>query len=748
MKKYYIKIIGLCLCLSVFAAVISGCDNGNKALKTDTARYSEYTGENTAEENSTVQNKRFMLLWNNEFKQVVITDRENGAVYSTMPTDAMKTEYDSEGFKIKNNPVIESPIIVYYNDLTTLSETDIYASDAIENDGVYAETLENGIKVTYDFYDKKISVPVYYRIFEDRFEIAVEPKEIKDDGENRVTAVALAPFLCSLKNDGDGYFLLPDGCGSIVKPKTVSLIGEQGFARVYGDDLTVSSYSLSSYKKSMNMPIFGFTDGEKGLFSIISSSEEQAYLCWNIGSENTKYSSVYPMFRIRGYDYTSKPKNFLSTLPQVPIFSDSINTEPLKISYYPLYGEKANYNGMAEFYREYLVKAGKLTEKEFSDIALDIRVLGGLEKKAFTAGLPHTELSVLTSVNEIGEIVKYLSDKTGLKFNVTLEGFGKSGLDIGSVGGGFKIAGKFGSKKDIASLKSLCDKNGVGLYISYDIIRFKKNGCGFSSLKDAALLPDQQIFYNRTFNNVTRNRNSEKYLLLARNRITDAIEKATETAANYGFDGINIGTLSNVSYSDYRNEETGICAGMGSQVSETIQKANNKVHIAASNPNIYAAYSSNYITDAPLFSSGYDMTSEEIPFYQMVMRGYVQMSCESFNLANDSDKAFLKCVETGMIPSYTFSYRYNSSVITSEFSALSVSKFEGLKDETVNTAKKTEKLLKNLGNAKIKSYEIVNDELRITRFDNGMTVAVNYSDSSVLFESAEIKPKSFYVWGE
>ena len=128
MKKYYIKIIGLCLCLSVFAAVISGCGNGNKALKTDTARYSEYTGENTAEENSTVQNKRFMLLWNNEFKQVVITDRENGAVYSTMPTDAMKTEYDSEGFKIKNNPVIESPIIVYYNDLTTLSETDIYTN--------------------------------------------------------------------------------------------------------------------------------------------------------------------------------------------------------------------------------------------------------------------------------------------------------------------------------------------------------------------------------------------------------------------------------------------------------------------------------------------------------------------------------------------------------------------------------------------------------------------------------------------
>ena len=87
-------------------------------------------------------------------------------------------------------------------------------------------------------------------------------------------------------------------------------------------------------------------------------------------------------------------------------------------------------------------------------------------------------------------------------------------------------------------------------------------------------------------------------------------------------------------------------------------------------------------------------------------------------------------------------------MITSEFSALSVSKFDGLKDETVNTAKKTEKLLKNLGNAKIKSYEIVNDELRITRFDNGMTVAVNYSDNSVLFESAEIKPKSFYVWGE
>ena len=129
MKNAVIKAIGLMLVFSCVLSLLAGCNSGEKASETTTLAYSEFQyKDNTITEGEICQNERFIMSWNDIYKQVVVEDKQSGARYSTMPIDAMQPQYDAEGYEIMNNVQIESPIIVYYYNSETLSENNAFGS--------------------------------------------------------------------------------------------------------------------------------------------------------------------------------------------------------------------------------------------------------------------------------------------------------------------------------------------------------------------------------------------------------------------------------------------------------------------------------------------------------------------------------------------------------------------------------------------------------------------------------------------
>ena len=115
MKKAIIKVIGIILVFSSMLSLLTGCGESEKASYAKPLSFSKlkYT-TNTIPDGEISQNDRFVMSWNDTYKQVVFTDKQSEAVYSTIPTEAMQVVLDEEGYEIKNNVQIESPIIVYY----------------------------------------------------------------------------------------------------------------------------------------------------------------------------------------------------------------------------------------------------------------------------------------------------------------------------------------------------------------------------------------------------------------------------------------------------------------------------------------------------------------------------------------------------------------------------------------------------------------------------------------------------------
>lgn len=727
---------------------LSACGENNIEKGITTKKYSEINhGENIILEGNICENNRFSLSWDKKFSQVIFTDKLSGAVYSTMPQDAKKLEVDEDGMEIMNSPIIESPIIVYYYDSTLLTDNDVVAATgSIYNGGVVAEPIENGVKVTYKFSEMQLSVPVEYTIDEDCFHISVNPEEIADNGEMFVTGVAIAPFMCSLKNDSkNSYIFIPDGSGALAEPKTVNSIGKQNSVPVYGNDLAINHIKVESYSEQIKLPVFGIKNNDYALCGIITSASDQASIKWNIGSGNIGYSSVYPFFRIKGYNLVKKPLRFLSAKDEIQVYGDNIANTPLEVTYYPLSGEKANYSGMAETYRNYLINTKQLKKTENKDCTVSIKLLGGVEQKAFTFGIPHTVLKPLTKINQANEIVKYFYENINGNLLIDLVGYGESGLDIGKIAGGFKISSKLGKKKDINNLTSFCNEKDITLFMDFDLISFDKVCNGFSKLKDSAKLPNGQIVYPAYYDFLTGSiKENERYLLLSRDSLASAFSKSADYTEKNGFSGISVASLCKSKYSDYGAENAEACAQQANDIAN-ILKLSDKQMVLGSSANAYAACNLDYIIETPTSISRYEIADRAVPFYQMVFRGYVPMSSESINASSDEREVILKCAETGLSPTYTLVYDYDETLVTSKFSALHGTRFDGNKQKIVNVANKLKPLLDKLSGRTVIKHEILENGLRVTTFDGGIRTVVNESDNNLVFDGVEIAARDFAV---
>lgn len=731
MKKLYSLVCILVSILIIFS--LTGCSNGRTNGAVDTLRYNDFSASSDEAISETVcENESFALLWDDSSKQVSFLDKNSGAVWSPAPVGTRETEYNESGMPVKNNPNTQSAIIVHYFDPTTLDEKRLFSStDAVQDGAVYKEKTDNGIRVTYDFMAYEISVPVEFAIEKDHFSVTVQPGQIYDNGESYVTGISVAPFICGIKNNTEGDWLfIPDGSGAIVSADEIDSVGNIGSKSVYGDDAAIQTFYFNSTEKQIYFPVFGVKNGDSALFGIIESGDSQASIAWNIGSKDVKYSSVYPFFRIRGYNMINPPRGFNSPLTEVQSFSKYINTTPLTVAYYSLSGDEADIFGMAKQYRSYLTKKGLIGNAKASDEKIGVKLIGGVEQKDFVLGVPVTKLYALTTLKDAEEIADILFDKISDGFYFDLVGFGSSGLDSGKPAGGFSIASKLGGNSQLRNFSEQMKKYGVNWFMDFDIISFDKSGGGFSK-KNAAVIPNGQVAWMQSFNTVTRNSNNDRSYLIGREELDSAISRLIKKAENMELYGISLDSLSHTKYSDYNSPKYSACGGMSTDIPEIIEKIKrNGYAFLGDAPNGYVAFSSERIIDAPLYSSNYSFTAYDVPFYELVLKGFSAMNSVSLNLCTDSKDALLRCLEAGISPSFTLTANYCNELISSKHTVIYGSDSEEVIRNITELYDSIKQYMESVSGVTMADYS-VNGDLRVTKFENGVYAVVNYSENDI-----------------
>ena len=231
-----------------------------------------------------------------------------------------------------------------------------------------------------------------------------------------------------------------------------------------------------------------------------------------------------------------------------------------------------------------------------------------------------------------------------------------------------------------------------------------------------------------------------------REKLVEAGEKAAKTAERLKINGVSFSTASAGAYSDYAERKYFVKSGFASDYAAIAEKCRSGgMRLLGDNANAYSAACASLITCAPTQSAKNDLFTVDIPFYEMVFKGYIPMTADAVNLSVEPKNAVLRAAEAGCGLSYTLTARYDKALMTSKQTLYHGTAFSGLENSIYETVSDYSEYFECIKNAKITSHKILENGLRKTEFDNKTAVYVNYGSTELLSEAGTVAAGSYMI---
>lgn len=719
-KRTYSTLIGL---LTATALLLTSC---GAASTNAIPPFDPDTEPVAADGGVLAQNSRFQLLWD-DGRNTLLLATAYGDVWGSAPFEAYSDgELDPEIYGALN-----AGISIRYSDPSSgqIRETDSY-DGAHVGGRVSTKRIDDGLRIEYYFDREEFMIPVEYRLTENGLKASVAVRDIQE-GSNILSRVSLLPYLASVPNNGDGYLFVPSGCGAVMSVEEreyKALYSEP----VYGRDMTQLLYYQDSNSESIRLPVFGVKNGERAMLGVITDGSEAGWVEAVAGDTVMGFSSAYATFQLRGEEpmETWTIEGMPST---ITVSGKALSNEDyLSVEYYPLHGDKADLIGMAECYRDYLTRQG-MVAGENTEPLLYVDVIGGALAKQDFLGFPYTALYPTTTFKQTQTIASELQEAVGTDgLALKLSGFGGAGLDPAAPVGGMTFSPKLGGMKGYTALRDWCKKQNVLLFADFDLSTFAKGGSGLSTWADAAKQVSGATAQIKRYSFDTHQQTGKTAGYYIGRSHTLELARTLKKKLAKKLSGVSFDSLSRISYSDYSDNESYPLRYHAAQDAQTVfsEFKDAGLPILATSANAYAAARADYIIAAPTSSSALDVLKEDVPFYQMVFKGTVPLSSIPINLTADVRQEFLTAVSTGSALCFTVYDAYATSLRSSRHDVFLAGDYAAIREDILAMTQEMAPFFRAVNGAAIVGYEQA-DGVTCTRFDNGVTVYVNFTENPV-----------------
>lgn len=701
------------------------------------------------------ENDKFILYYNPgvedaELERIGLYVKETGVVHWVNPINAMS---DTSTNKNSLREDRLSSIAYKYGNATDLITSSAFLYSYRQSTGrgnTKMETINDGLKVTYRLQTANATVPVYFLLHDDYFEVKVKTSEIKesngyddsikDDTEAArdtiiLTELAIAPFMSAATADENGYMLIPDGSGAIIRLNN----GRGNYAdytqTIYGRDITQVKEVEPDQTEQAYLPVMALVKGNNGLVMIASEGDTFAAANANVSyskQANSWYNNCYFTFTLRSTDdyYMTGDSSAIIVFEK----GDGTITVPeVAVRYYPVASDndEVTIGEIAEVYRNYLIKEEGLKAKaSASDPALYVDFFGGTLKAKSILGFPIKLKTAYTRFSEATEIVNTLSELGVKNLVVNYSDWSNDSMS-NKIDTGDSIASCLGGKSAYKKMLKAFAEKGVDYYATVSGNTFKSNGNGFWTLFNTAYRVSKSYSRQYTYNIAYGTPNSGVApALLSPRSIEKLAKKVTKNLSKYE-QGAGLGLMSTTLWSDFSNKNrTGRYQTAQYIVDFYKAAAESNGKVIATSPNAYLLPYVDRIEDLTLQSSQFKVTDYDVPFYQIVMHGYVDYACAAVNGTPDTTVAVLKAIAAGSNISFDFIYNEASQLVNTDYVKLFYACYDGWLEEAANAYKLVDEVLAGAKGATIDDY-VIDGKVITTTYSNGYKTVVDLASGNI-----------------
>ena len=573
--------------------------------------------------------------------------------------------------------------------------------DAYTKDAAKADLAKTGYIKDDDINTASFLISINYTLNENGelyFEVPMSaPYYVNNNPNYSIKAITPLRYFGAGDITNNGYIFFPDGSGTVVDFDNIRTIQANYYSSTYGNDYGYATLTPSkAHLEQVTMPVFGQVGETKanektkeitgeetitnGFFAIAEEGSALMNINFMSASSQHKYATTsatycpHPMDMrdlsqslsagVKGMYYiVSKATYEGNYRTKITMLTDEKLTEYEPNAYAP------TYVGMANCYRNYLIQKGvinqladKATDKQ---LPLYIEVLGAMDVTQRILSFPVVVSTPLTTFDNIATMYSELAGAGVRNINFRLNGFANGGMSFTypvKVSWQSSLGGDKGLKELVSYANETNSKAeqgyNLGIYPDFDFLYIHKTDffSGVSYSENAALMVDNRYASKQSFNAILQVYESIYAMVVSSDSYEDLYERFNKEYSKYDLDTISVATIgaelnSNFDSENSINRETSL-----KYVDRLLSKMASEYSIMTDVGNVYALKYADHILNAPIDSSHYKYSSYTVPFYGMVLHGYVNYAGSPINYSGTADYDILRSIENGASLQYILCY--------------------------------------------------------------------------------------------
>ncbi|MCH5324765.1 MAG: hypothetical protein J1E39_06070 [Eubacterium sp.] len=696
---------------------------------------------------------QFRLFVNEEDTTYAIQSKTDDYVWWSAP---LNLENDSIAKPAQRNNM-KSPLYILYGNIEQHTSTRLSAVEGSINGKDFELTkIDNGFKVVYNFSRVGMSVPMTVTLDGDHLNVqvlldeVVEP-ETTDSAGYVLLDVGMGQFFAAGGIDDDGFMMVPDGSGAIINFNNNSTATAYS-NDIYGADTSITQLTRPYKTEQVYLPVIGnVVEGEEndhGFIAVAVQGDTFGSVNATVSRQSaTEYNNVWFEFKIRAED------TYYMGDRRLQVFENGNNMEQpnISVNIYPLIGENLSYVDMANRYRKYLMDEKGFTEKSDNiDSYYYLDLYGGTVKAQSVLGFPVNMETPATTYSQAKDILSRLKNLGVENIIVNYNDFNGAGIN-GLISASVNHAGTLGGKGDFDDLMKYAEEEGITISPSVGITYMKGSGNGYSYSLNAC----KQITnaYATTTNwdiafGIPHQVRQVVKTTLAPYYWTDLYPKLVKSFNAEGIKAINLSDATTLLYSDFSRGVYTRYDTMNELIKGYQTFKDNGMTLVASGANAYALPYVDYLTDVPLSSSNFDLFDYDIPFYELVIHGYIPYTTKAINASADASDLIMLALSTATPVHYDMMYSDPNDFTDSDYDELFYSNYSGWITPSTSAYQMIKDTLDDLVGQKIVNYEKPSKYVIHTTYEDGTVVSVNTRQYTMTIGDKEYSLADYGLKGE
>ena len=599
--------------------------------------------------------------------------------------------------------------------------------------------------VVYEDTYAYVEIAVRYTLTEKGFEVRLINDSIYEKEKFPLVYVDLLPYFgCGGLTD-TGYAMIPDGSGVLIDFNNERAFGVKYQQRVYGKELAVNQPVMENEAEQISLPLYGMRRNDQGFIAVSGAGAEMALINANVSSVDNPYNQAYYRYVFREnevFDFAA-----INSTTSIVKWTDWYSRSDFALSIMFVHEDDGSYTGMAHLYRDHLIDEGILSDKDETDSPVfDLTLLGGYMSDENFIGIPYRKVRSLTSSKQVQLIADELLSSGITDLNIIYKGWSNDGLKSTYMGS-IDFEPTIASRRELRELQVYLDEKGIRFFPEA-YLHTAFTGTGFNEKEDAIRDVFGEVVANHAYNEALLYADPstlEKYTLKAVT-IGETLNRLSSAYNKLGFANIAFGDFGSKMYGSYEKKDT----ILRPETLELLEAAGNELAfdgVLIRNPSLFALKFAHVLTDLPTYGTDYQIVAQSVPFYQLVLSGYLDYSSDSFNLDDQFTLQWhkMKAIETASNFNMTWSYQTTLVLTETEYSYYYSTFYQNWLGKAVAALGEMEAA--GIYDTSLKSHDFLKIDGSVTKsvYEDGTEIVFNYGISDYVFGLITVSPNSFEI---